>query len=93
MQEVFAALSDENRRQILRLLKRGSLSAGEIAEKMPIGKAALSHHFAILKAAGLVRCEKRGQLRVYSLNTTAMEDFASWVMEFAGAKRKPASRT
>jgi DNA-binding transcriptional ArsR family regulator len=88
VQRIFQALSDENRRQILRLLKKGSLTAGEIAERMPIGKAALSHHFAILKAAELVRCEKRGQSRVYSLNTTAMEDFASWVMEFTGSRKR-----
>lgn len=88
MQRIFQALSDENRRQILRLLKKGSLTAGEIAAKMPIGKAALSHHFAILKAAELVRCEKRGQSRVYSLNTTAMEDLAGWVLEFTGAGKK-----
>ena len=96
MQRVFAAISDENRRQILKLLKRGSMTAGEIAERMPIGKAALSHHFAILKAAELVRCEKRGQRRVYSINTTAMEDFAGWVMELTGpvkAKRSLSNRS
>jgi len=87
MQRLFQAISDENRRQILKLLKRGSMSAGEIAERMPIGKAALSHHFAILKAAELVRCEKRGQSRVYSLNSTALEDLAGWVMEFTGHAR------
>ena len=88
MQRVFQALSDENRRQILRLLKGGSMTAGEIAGHMPIGKAALSHHFAILKAAELVRCEKRGQSRVYSLNTTALEDLAGWVLDFTGARGK-----
>jgi ArsR family transcriptional regulator, arsenate/arsenite/antimonite-responsive transcriptional repressor len=82
VQRLFQAISDENRRQVLKLLKRGSLTAGEIAERMPIGKAALSHHFAILKAADLVRCERRGQSRVYSLNTTALEDLAGWVMDF-----------
>jgi DNA-binding transcriptional ArsR family regulator len=87
VQRIFQALSDENRRQILRLLKKGSMTAGEIADRMPVGKAALSHHFAILKAADLVRCEKRGQSRVYSLNTTAMEDLASWVFEFTGTSK------
>lgn len=88
MQRLFQALSDENRRAILKLLKKGSRTAGEIAERMPVGKAALSHHFAILKAADLVRCEKRGQQRVYSLNTTALEDLASWVLDFS-AEPKP----
>ena len=92
MQRVFQALSDENRRQILKLLRRGSLTAGEIAERMPIGKAALSHHFAILKVADLVRCEKRGQLRVYSLNTTALEDLAGWVIDIARPVRGATAR-
>ncbi len=89
MQRVFQALSDENRRLILHLLKQGSLSAGEIAEHLPIGKAALSHHFAILKAADLVRCERRGQKRVYSLNTSALQDFAAWVIDLSQAAPNP----
>jgi DNA-binding transcriptional ArsR family regulator len=84
MQRVFQALADENRRKILKALQGGALSAGEVAAHLPIGKAALSHHFAVLKAAELVRCERRGQQRVYSLNTSALEDFAAWVLDLKG---------
>ena len=86
MQRLFQAISDENRRLILKLLKSQSMAAGELAEHLPIGKAALSHHLAILKSAELVRCEKRGQLRVYSLNTSALEDLATWLVELKGQK-------
>ncbi len=73
-QSVFKALADPTRRDILVLLQKGSLSAGDIASKFTISKASMSHHFALLKAADLVRTERRGQKIVYSLNTTVIED-------------------
>jgi DNA-binding transcriptional ArsR family regulator len=80
-QEVFKALSDPNRRRILKLLKRGSMAAGELAESFPITMGSLSHHYNVLKAADLVRCERRGQRMVYSLNTTVFEDAASLMID------------
>ena len=79
--EVFRALADPNRRRILALLKAGSKSAGEIAEEFPISMASLSHHYGVLKAADLIRSERRGQRIVYSLNTTVFEDVASSLAE------------
>jgi ArsR family transcriptional regulator len=92
-QEVFKALSDPNRRRILKLLKRGSMSAGELAQSFPITMGSLSHHYNVLKAADLVRCERRGQRMVYSLNTTVFEDAAALMIDLFrlemgnGAKR------
>jgi ArsR family transcriptional regulator, arsenate/arsenite/antimonite-responsive transcriptional repressor len=88
-QRVFKALSDPNRRQILKLLQGGALSAGELAEHFDIGKASLSHHFAVLRAAELVRTERRGQRIVYSLNTTVMQDVAALLLDVF---RAPASK-
>jgi len=79
-QEVFKAISDPTRRQVLKLLRRGSKTAGEIADAFEITKATLSHHFNVLKAADLVRCERRGQQVVYSLNTSVFEDVAAVLM-------------
>jgi DNA-binding transcriptional ArsR family regulator len=76
-QEVFKAISDPSRRKVLKLLKRGSKTAGELADAFDITKGSLSHHFNVLKAADLVRCERRGQQIVYSLNTTVFEDVAA----------------
>lgn len=87
-QSVFKALADPTRREILRSLKKGSATAGELAEQFPITRASLSHHFSALKAAGLIRDERRGQHRVYSLNTTVMEEVAALVLDVVG---KPAS--
>lgn len=78
---VFKAIADPQRRKILKLLQKGSMSAGEIAEAFDITKASLSYHFSILKEAELVRCERRAQEQVYSLNTSVFEDVATTVLE------------
>ena len=80
-EEVFRAISDPTRRRVLKLLQRGSKTAGELSESFDITKGSLSHHFNVLKAADLVRSERRGQTIVYSLNTTVFEDVASLLME------------
>ncbi len=88
-QEVFKAISDPTRRKVLKLLQRGSMSAGELSEAFEITKGSLSHHFNVLKAADLVRCERRGQQIVYSLNTTVFEDVAALLLDlFRVDKRK-----
>ncbi|MDA3912644.1 autorepressor SdpR family transcription factor [Oleiagrimonas sp.] len=75
-QEVFKAMADPTRRAILKRLQEGALTAGEIGQAFTITSASLSHHFAVLKRADLVRTERRGQFIVYSLNSTVFEDFA-----------------
>jgi DNA-binding transcriptional ArsR family regulator len=80
-QEVFKAISDPNRRKVLKLLNGGSKTAGELAKAFDITKGSLSHHFNVLKAADLVRSERRGQQIVYSLNTTVFEDVASLLLD------------
>lgn len=88
---VFKALADPTRRSILALLKGGSLTAGEIAGHFPITMGSLSHHYNVLKAAELVRCERRGQQVVYSLNTTVFEDVAASLIDLfrIDKRRKP----
>lgn len=80
--KLFKALSDDTRREILRLLQQGDLSAGEIADHFPITKASISHHLSALKEAGLVQDERRGQNIYYSLNTTVFQDALGWIMGF-----------
>jgi DNA-binding transcriptional ArsR family regulator len=83
-QSVFKALADPTRRSILRRLRKGSQTAGELAAAFPITRASLSHHFGILKAADLVRTERRGQHIVYSLNASVMEEVAALFMDLLG---------
>jgi DNA-binding transcriptional ArsR family regulator len=87
-QEIFKALSDPTRREVLKLLQGGSKTAGELAESFNMTKGSLSHHFNILKAADLVRCERRGQQQVYSLNTTVFEDVATMLLDLFGVQSK-----
>jgi DNA-binding transcriptional ArsR family regulator len=87
-QSVFKALADPTRRSILKLLQKGSLTAGAIADAYPITRASLSHHFNILKAADLVRTERRGQHIVYSLNATVLQETAALLLDlFAPADK------
>jgi len=80
-QAVFRALADPTRRAILKRLQGGAMSAGDIGAAFDITPASLSHHFAVLKQAELVRTERRGQFIVYSLNSTLVEDLARIVLD------------
>lgn len=88
MQTVFRALSDPTRREILRHLSSRSMSAGELAERFPISRASLSHHFNVLKAADLVRTERRGQSIVYSLNTSVVDEIVAMVADIFDSKHE-----
>jgi ArsR family transcriptional regulator len=83
----FKAISDPTRRRILKLLKKRSMSAGEIAEAFDITMGSLSHHYNVLKAADLVRSERRGQQIVYSINTSVFEDAAAMLADLFGVAR------
>ena len=87
-QELFKALADPTRRDVLRLLRGGSRTAGELAEAFPMTRASLSHHFNVLKSAGLVRSERRGQHQLYSLNVSVFEDAANMLMDLFGRNGK-----
>jgi len=82
---VFRALGDPTRREILKLLRRRDLSAGEIADRFPLAKSTLSGHFNVLRHAGLIVSERKGTTIVYSLNLSAFEDAVSAVMELLHA--------
>ena len=90
MDNVFKALSDPTRREILRLLSRGEKTAGELASKFDMAKPSMSHHFAVLKDAELISSRREGQQIWYSLNTTVVQDAIGWVMDLverSSAKR------
>lgn len=78
----FKALSDENRRKILDLLRNGDLTAGEIAENFEMSKPGISQHLSILKNADLVYAHKKGQYIYYSLNSTVFQDVMKWIIQF-----------
>ncbi|WP_188648548.1 autorepressor SdpR family transcription factor [Marinithermofilum abyssi] len=88
MNDAFKALSDANRRQILRLLRQRDMTAGEIAEHFHMSKPSVSHHLNTLNQANLVLRERRGQHIVYSLNTTVLQEVISWFLELSKGKKE-----
>ncbi len=91
---VFRALGDPTRREILKLLRKRDMSAGEIADRFPLAKSTLSGHFNVLKHAGLIVAERQGTTIRYSLSLSAFEEGLSAVMELlrAGEDGKGRSR-
>jgi ArsR family transcriptional regulator, arsenate/arsenite/antimonite-responsive transcriptional repressor len=83
---VFKALSDPTRREILRLLSRGELTAGELASSFDMTKPSMSHHFTVLKEADLIFSRRNGQQIYYSLNTTVLEDVLRSLWDHLGLK-------
>ncbi|GAB3886149.1 autorepressor SdpR family transcription factor [Spirosoma agri] len=82
MNNLFKALNDPTRRQILDLLREGDLNAGDIAERFDMTKPSISHHLDLLRQAGLVESVKQGQFITYSLNTTVLDELLAWLMSF-----------
>jgi DNA-binding transcriptional ArsR family regulator len=85
--QVFKALADPTRRQILRLLGRGEMTAGELAERFDMTKPSMSHHFAVLKDADLIRSRREGQQIWYSVNTTVVENVLAWAMDLVARSK------
>lgn len=89
MNAVFQALSDPTRREILRLLRKRGMSAGEIADRFSLAKSTLSGHFTILRNAGLIVAEKSGTSIVYSLNASVVEEAMAAVMSLFDVGKSP----
>lgn len=74
MSQVFKALSDPTRRQILQLLQERPMTPGEIAKHFAVSKPTLSAHFSVLRAADLVDSEKQGKNVTYRLKVSVLEE-------------------
>ncbi len=88
MNQLFKALNDPTRRQILELLEKRDLSAGEIADQFDMSKPSVSHHLDLLRQAGLVESVKKGQFIYYSINTTVFDGLVKWMLKFRQNKKK-----
>ncbi len=74
------ALGDPTRREILRALRDGNLTAGDISARFPITGASVSHHLNVLREAGLIQSERQGRNIVYSLEATVFQEFLEEMM-------------
>ena len=79
MNILLKALSDPTRREILRMLRRKDLTAGQIADAFDMTKPSISHHLDMLKKANLVVSVEEGQYITYSLNTTELDELIQWI--------------
>ena len=84
--ETFKALSDPVRREILQLLKSGSMSAGDIAGHFDMTAATVSYHLKLLKKADLIWEKKEKNFIFYELNTSVLEEIMLWISDLKGDK-------
>ncbi len=84
--ETFKALSDPIRREILVLLKKERMSAGDIGSHFDMTGATISYHLSILKKAELVFEQKEKNFIYYELNTSVVEEVMLWLSDLKGEK-------
>jgi ArsR family transcriptional regulator len=88
LNDAFKALADPTRREILRLLRSGEKTAGELAERFDMTRPSVSHHFAVLKQADLIASRREGQQIYYYLNTTVLEDVLALIWDLFGDRHE-----
>lgn len=82
---VFRALADPTRREILQMLRKGALNSGEIADRFEATWPTISRHLAVLHAAGLVISVRHKQEIRYELNTSVLQDLTQHLIELIGS--------
>jgi ArsR family transcriptional regulator, arsenate/arsenite/antimonite-responsive transcriptional repressor len=80
--DVFRALADPTRRAILRMLRDGPMTSGDIASRFDTSWATISRHLSVLASAGLVLAERDGQNIRYELNTTVLQSLIEHVLDW-----------
>ena len=85
--DTMKAVSDPTRREILDLLKKGSMTAGEIGENFDMTGATISHHLSQLKKSGLITESREKNFIHYSLNASVLEEVLLWINNLQGGKK------
>jgi DNA-binding transcriptional ArsR family regulator len=81
-ESTFSALADPTRRAVLDLLRQGSQPAGQIAQKFPVSRPAISKHLRLLRRAHLVQERREGRHRFYHLNPGPLKAVDSWLEHY-----------
>ena len=84
--DILSALSDENRRKILEILRQGRTNTGDLAQILEITPQALSYHLKKLKQAALIYETKEKNFIYYELNLTVLEEAIVWMNSIIGGK-------
>ena len=88
MSETLKAISDPVRRNILEMLKKEKMTAGNIANKFNLTNSTVSYHLSYLKKADLVKEEKYKKYIYYKLNTSVFEEILVWIYQFGRENMK-----
>ena len=84
LQQTLKALADPIRREILNMLKKGPLSAGEISAAFSVTDASISRHLSVLKEADLIRDNRKGKFIYYEINVSVLEETLLWIADLKG---------
>src|SRR3954449_11458109 len=77
--QALAAIADPTRRELLALLAGGEIPAGELADRFPVSRPAISRHLRVLREAGLVRARTDGRRRLYALDPRPLRELDDWL--------------
>jgi DNA-binding transcriptional ArsR family regulator len=80
--DVFAALANPVRRQLLEILTGQPLSAGELSDRFELSRPAVAEHLKVLRDAGLVADEAQGRRRIYRLTAEPLAELGEWLHPF-----------
>lgn len=84
LQQTLKALADPIRREILNLLKKGRMPAGEMTAHFSVSAPAISRHLSVLKEADLIRDTREGKFIYYEINTSVLEETMLWLADLKG---------
>lgn len=82
--KILSALSDDTRRRVLEILKKGKISSGDLAKELDMTPQALSYHLSKLKKADLIYETKHKNFIFYELNLTVLDEAVMWIMNLRG---------
>jgi DNA-binding transcriptional ArsR family regulator len=80
--QIFLALANPVRRELLEILSRRPLSAGELSDRFELSRPAIAEHLKVLRGAGLVADEPQGRRRIYRLTAEPLAELGDWLHPF-----------
>jgi ArsR family transcriptional regulator, arsenate/arsenite/antimonite-responsive transcriptional repressor len=86
---IWKALSDPTRREIIKILGEGEMSAGDLTRRFEISGPSMSHHFNVLREAGVVSARRQGQQIYYALDTTVVQDLLAVLLDLFSVQEVP----
>ena len=80
--DVFQAIADPTRRDIISLVARNSMTQNDVASSFDVSRQAISKHIKILMECGILMIDQQGRERYYSLQPKKLAQVADWIEPF-----------